>query len=167
MKWFTSGVLTGLVAASIAPLTGCGTYHALTPKAASVVATTDRPSGKCKSLGSLSGKGGGASGGYVSNEDLIQYAINDLRNQAAEQGATHVVYSSPSMGGNQGTTTSAMVTGEALKCEAGQEPSAPASELSSAPQQAAGCTFDAQCKGERICVKGGCVEPLAAAPASN
>jgi hypothetical protein len=157
-NWLVSGAGAVVVAACIVQLTGCGTYNGLTPEAASVVATTNRPSGKCKSLGTLSGKGGGASGGYVSNEDLIKYALNDLRNQAAAQGATHIVYSAPTLGGNQGTTTSAMITGEALKCEAGQEPSAPTSELSSAPKQAAGCTYDAQCKGERICVKGECVE---------
>src|SRR5436190_23995040 len=82
--------------------TGCGTYQDLTPEAKSVTATTTRPVGNCKSLGNLTGKGGGASGGYVSNESLIEYAVNDLRNQATELGATHVVYSTPSMGGMQG-----------------------------------------------------------------
>jgi hypothetical protein len=139
-------------------LTSCGTYNGLTPEAASVVATANRPSGSCASLGILSGKGGGASGGYVSNENLVQYALNDLRNQAAALGATHIVYSTPSMGGNEGTTTSAIVTGEALKCQPGQERAAAASEVSPAPKQASGCAYDSQCKGERICVKGECVD---------
>ncbi len=102
--------------------TSCGTYQELTPGAQSVTATTTRPTGHgCRSLGNLTGKGGGASGAYVSNESLIEYAVNDLRNQAAGIGATHVVYSTPTMGGHEGTTTSAMVLGEALRCHPGAE----------------------------------------------
>lgn len=157
-QWMLAGAVAGWIGACLVQLTGCGTYHGLTPQAASVVATTTRPAGNCKSLGIVSGKGGGASGGYVSNEDLIQYALNDLRNQAARHGATHIVYAAPTMGGTEGTTTSAMVTGEALQCDAAQAPPAPATELSLTPKQASGCTYDTQCKGERICVKGECVE---------
>ena len=50
----------------------CGTYSELTPAAQSVPASTIRPSGHCESLGTVTGKGGGAGGGYVSNESLIQ-----------------------------------------------------------------------------------------------
>lgn len=144
-------------------LTNCGTYQELSPGARSVTATTTRPVGhSCKSLGNLTGKGGGASGGYVSNESLIEYAVNDLRNQAASLGATHVVYSAPTMGGNQGTTTSAMVIGEALLCEPGNEAkSAPAKPDT---RKAAGCEYDAQCKGDRVCVNRRCVDP---APSST
>jgi hypothetical protein len=145
---------------------GCGTYAALTPEAQSVVATTIKPAGNCKSLAALTGKGGGASGGYVSNESLVEYAVNDLRNQAARIGATHVVHSPPTMGG----TTSAMVTGEALRCEgvggtssaAGALASpAPAVEPGAAPSSppGGGCDYDTQCKGDRVCVKRECVEP--------
>jgi len=144
-------------------IAGCGTYTELTPQARSVQATRARPTGTCKSLGTVTGKGGGASGGYVSNESLIEYAINDLRNQAATLGATHVVYSSPTMGGNQGTTTSAMVMGEALRCDAGQEPDRPATQVASAPQ-AGGCQYDTQCKGDRVCMSGQCVSATTAAP---
>jgi hypothetical protein len=149
---------------------GCGTYLALTPEAQAVVATTIKPAGSCKSLGALTGKGGGASGAYVSNESLIEYAVNDLRNQAATIGATHVVYTPPAMGGNGGTTTSAMVTGEALRCEAGGGTSTAAEPVaSSAPALApvaepaspgsGGCDYDTQCKGDRVCVNRACVEP--------
>jgi hypothetical protein len=145
---------------------GCGTYLALTPEAQSVVATTIKPTGSCQSLGALTGKGGGASGGYVSNESLIEYAVNDLRNQAATIGATHVVYSPPAMGGNGGTTTSAMVTGEALRCEGGGGASTVAGPLASSAPEAApsspssgGCDFDTQCKGDRVCVNRECVDP--------
>ena len=155
------GLATGLGALCFSiGLAACGTYQELAPKAASVETTMSRPAGKCQSLGTLSGKGGGASGGYVSNESLIQYALNDLRNQASELGATHVLYSAPSLGGTGGTTTSAMVVGEALKCDADQTPPGPAAPIAPAPAPAAGgCQYDAQCKGERVCVKGECVDP--------
>lgn len=154
------GLGTGL--ALMLGLTACGTYEGLRPEAQSVAATTSRPQGKCTALASLTGKGGGASGGYVSNESLIEYAVNDLRNQAAAMGATHVVYSTPSMGGVSGTTTSAMVMGEALRCEAGEEPSAPAKPVVLA--KSSGCGYDAQCKGDRVCVNHQCVDP---APSSR
>ena len=150
------GLGTGVVL--MLGLAACGTYEGLRPEARSVAATTTRPDGKCTALGSLTGKGGGASGGYVSNESLIEYAVNDLRNQAASMGATHVVYSTPSMGGTSGTTTSAMVMGEAMRCEAGAEPSAPAKPVALA--RSSGCGYDAQCKGERVCVDHQCVDPV-------
>jgi hypothetical protein len=164
----------GIVLAVGGPLllgtSGCGTYLGLTPEAQAVVATTIKPPGGCKSLGALTGKGGGASGGYVSNESLIEYAINDLRNQGAKVGATHVVYSPPTMGGTGGTTTSAMVTGEALRCEANEEAATPTGAIaSSAPPSepgvkpsatsTGGCDYDTQCKGERVCVNRECVDP--------
>jgi hypothetical protein len=143
-------------------LAGCGTFTKLKPEARSVQATTARPAGKCKSLGTLTGKGGGSAGAWVSNEALIEYALNDLRNQALKLGATHVVYSTAALGGEQGTTTSAMLIGEALRCEPGEEPSRPATQIASAP--AAGCQYDTQCKGDRVCMKGQCVDP---APSSG
>jgi hypothetical protein len=148
---------------------GCGTYQELAPDAQSVSATTIRPAGRCDTLGTLTGKGGGAGGGYVSNESLIEYAVNDLRNQAAALGATHVVYSIPAMGGTEGTTTSAMVMGEALQCDAGERPSKPATPVAAAPvvpTQSGGCDFDIQCKGERVCVERQCVDATPAAPPS-
>jgi len=139
-------------------LSSCGTYNELTPGARSVTASTARPEGAlCSSLGSLVGKGGGASGGYVSNEQLIEYAINDLRNQGAAVGATHIVYAAPTMGGVDGTTTSAVVTGEALRCVPGAaKPQTPAPPAAVAVD---GCQHDAQCKGERVCVNHACVDP--------
>lgn len=77
--------------------------------------------GSCQSLGYLVGRGGGAMGGaWISNEDLIEYAMNDLRNQAAERGANYVQHDSPQLGtsgsdGNSSTTT-ATVSGSAYRC---------------------------------------------------
>jgi hypothetical protein len=160
-------IVGGLVAAlGVCAFAGCGTYSALAPDARTVTASTMRPPGKCISLGTVTGKGGGASGGYVSNEELIEYALNDARNRAAMLGATDFIYSGPSLGGSGGTTTSAMVTGEALKCDG--EPStemasgsapAPAPTAANPSPPSNGCQFDTQCKGERVCVRGECVEP--------
>jgi hypothetical protein len=166
MKALELGLGVGLV--SMWGLTACGTYQELNPGAESVTATTSRPAGNCRALGTLTGKGGGATGAYVSNENLIEYAVNDLRNQAWGLGATHVVYSTPSMGGNEGTTTSAMVMGEALRCEGDERPSGPAAPVAApAPVVAApsgGCDYDTQCKGDRVCKNHQCVDP---APSSN
>ena len=47
--------------------------------------------GSCKALGYIVGRGGGSfGGGWIANEDLIEYAMNDLRNQATERGANFV-----------------------------------------------------------------------------
>lgn len=183
MRTVVLGFLGGV--AFLLAMAGCGTYEALAPEAASVNATTTRPAGKCESLGNLTGKGGGASGGYVSNESLIEYAVNDLRNQAQRLNATHVVYSTPALGGASGTTTSAMVMGEALRCEEGGETTtvvaaattaapaptpAPVSATAAAPATG-GCEYDTQCKGDRVCVNRQCVDPAptpdAAAPSAT
>lgn len=55
----------------------------------------------------------------VSNEDLIDYAMNDLRNKAAEMGSTHVRNDPPQLGSGDGTTTSATITGTAYRCPDG------------------------------------------------
>lgn len=41
----------------------------------------------------------------------------------------------------------------------------PATRASAGPENVpAGCAYDTQCKGERICVKGGCVDPPSKTP---
>ena len=159
-----TGMYWGVGIALALGSTGC-TYSELRPEAQAVAATTTRPAGNCKSLGILTGKGGGAGGIYVSNESLVEHSINDLRNQAATLGATHVVYSTPTMGETDGTTTSAMVTGEALACEADETPPAPAAPV--AAKNAGGCEHDAQCKGDRVCVNHQCVDPAPSSKAGS
>ena len=77
--------------------------------------------GSCKNLGYIIGHGGGVLGGWVANDELVQYAMNDLRNKAAELGANYVEHDSPQMGvtaGNSGsTTTTATVSGTAYQCD--------------------------------------------------
>ncbi len=75
----------------------------------------------CKNLGPVFGKGGGSFGGsFISDEKLMEYAANDLRNNAAEKGATHVVTQTHQMGqagGQYGSATStATQQGIAYSC---------------------------------------------------
>ena len=73
----------------------------------------------CENLGPVFGKGGGSFGGsFISDEKLMEYATNDLRNKAAAKGANVVVYSTHQMAGathEQGTTTATM-SGIAYRC---------------------------------------------------
>ncbi len=76
---------------------------------------------KCKNLGPVYGKGGGSfGGGWISDEKLMEYASNDLRNKAAKKGATHVVTSTHQMGqtGSQygSTTSTSTFSGIAYRC---------------------------------------------------
>jgi hypothetical protein len=79
----------------------------------------------CKNLGPVFGKGGGQFGGaWISDENLMEYAVNDIRNKAAERGATHVVAQTHQMGntssasyyGGGGTTSTATISGVAYRC---------------------------------------------------
>jgi hypothetical protein len=90
----------------------------------------------CKSLGYIVGRGGGSfGGGWIANEDLIEYAMNDLRNQASKLGANFVQHDTPTMGqsgSDNGTaTTTATISGTAYLCERKMDsPSAPSGTAS-------------------------------------
>jgi hypothetical protein len=95
---------------------GCSTAS-LTGEGAKVAASRNPAPAGCKPLGYITGKGGGTfGGGLVTNEDLIEYAMNDLRNKAAELGATFVQHDPPQMGSGDGTTTTVTITGTAYQC---------------------------------------------------
>jgi hypothetical protein len=105
------GVLS-LTACSTAELSGKG-------KDIEVVTQLDRKG--CKNLGPVYGKGGGSFGGaWISDEKLMEYASNDLRNKAAEKGANLVVAQPHQMGQTSGqyggSTSTATVTGVAYNC---------------------------------------------------
>lgn len=74
----------------------------------------------CKNLGPVFGKGGGAWGGsWISDERLMEYASNDLRNKAASKGGNTVVFSTHQMGASAGgetATATATMTGIAYDC---------------------------------------------------
>jgi Domain of unknown function (DUF4156) len=89
----------------------------LSPAGSAVAPTRDPLPPQCETLGLLTGKGGGTLGGaYISNENLIDYAMNDLRNKAADLGATHIRHDPPQLGEGDGTTTSVTITGTAYAC---------------------------------------------------
>lgn len=109
-----------VVVSSFVLLTGCATAR-LSAGGERVVAMQSEPGGECTPLGTVIGEGGGSFGGsWISNAGLVDYAINDARNQAADMGATHVHLSTPALGssGSDGSvsTTTATVVGTAYRC---------------------------------------------------
>ncbi len=97
-------------------VSGCKTAS-LTEQGARVAPTRDALPPECKTLGLVTATGGGTfGGGMVSNEKLIEYAMNDLRNKAAKLGATHVRHDEPQLGQGDGTTTTVTLTGTAYNC---------------------------------------------------
>ena len=123
-SWLSlASIGVGLLAVT---LLACSTAE-LSKKGADVITSQSAPvdSGydpkSCKHLGFVVGKGGGAFGGaWISNENLVQYAMNDLRNKGAQLGANFVQHDTPQMGvsgDNNGTnTTTATVSGNAYFC---------------------------------------------------
>jgi hypothetical protein len=97
-------------------LSGCKTAS-LTAEGAKVAPTRDALPPECETLGLLTATGGGTfGGGMVSNEKLVEYAMNDLRNKAGKLGATHVRHDPPQLGQGDGTTTTVTMTGTAYMC---------------------------------------------------
>jgi len=117
---------------------GC-TYSALSQRGALVATIPAAPAAECQNLGTVIGKGGGGGGLLVSNEALVEYAINDARNLAAEKGATAIVLSPPQLGGDHSGVTSATVMAIAYRCP-GAAPldAAPAPPSQPAPPPANG-----------------------------
>jgi hypothetical protein len=112
---------------------GCAT-EALSYRGSQVEMTQALEREDCKNLGPVFGKGGGAFGGvWISDERLMEYAANDLRNKAAERGATHVVFTTHQMGQTSGehggTTSTATLTGVAYWCPADNQPAAQTSQV--------------------------------------
>jgi hypothetical protein len=101
------------ILALAAGVAGCATVS-VTPAASKVVVATATPSG-CKSLGQVFGQGGGywTVGEFVPNGKLVESAIADARNKAAELGATHIV---PAPVQITGESTTATVSAAAYAC---------------------------------------------------
>jgi hypothetical protein len=106
-----------LVAAGLAwGLTGCAAAS-LSAAGSRVTPLASAPGPECKNLGTVIGAGGGAIGGaYIRNDQLVEYALNDAMNKAAARGATHLQTVAPSLGGYEGTTTTATVMAIAYRC---------------------------------------------------
>ena len=90
----------------------------LTEAGAQVAASPNPPVPGCQPLGSLTGKAGGDAGAYISEQDLTTYALNDLRNQAANLGANYVQHSPPAKEATGSTVTSISFAGTAYRCPA-------------------------------------------------
>jgi len=130
----------------------------------------------CRLVGPVSGSGGGSFGGaWVSNSKLMEYAMNDLRNEAAERGATHVVVSNTNMAANSGgSTTTAVITGNAYHCTAadlrttttGVAPS-PAATAPAAGTERGPCYGNGTCNADLVCASGLCVRLPPSAPPSG
>ena len=102
-------------------LSSCSTAD-ITMEGSRVEMVHEKPGGSCENLGPVFGKGGGSfGGGWISDESLMEYASNDVRNNAAKKGATHVVVNSHQMGNSSGqyggTTSTATYSGIAYKCK--------------------------------------------------
>lgn len=108
--WMKNLIL-GLVGLS---LVGCATADLVEGKQVSMNAAEVTKA--CVELGEVYGKGGGAMGGMISDENLMRYASNDMRNKAAKMGATHVVQHGVSVGGGMTHSTTGNVSGTAFKC---------------------------------------------------
>jgi len=122
-----SGVSFSILLLASLPMIGCRTAT-LTGAGAQVATSQSAPvdqgyaPGSCKSLGYVVGRGGGSfGGGFISNDELVKYAMNDLQNKVAELGGNFVQHDTPQLGvagGDHSTTTStATVSGTAYRCE--------------------------------------------------
>jgi uncharacterized protein DUF4156 len=105
------------ILAALALTTGC-TYAELSARGREVRIADATPAG-CENLGIVIGEGGGGGGEFVPTESLVEHAMNDARNKAAERGATHVTLSPPALGGGKHGTSSATLTGFAYRCAEG------------------------------------------------
>ena len=101
-------------------LQACSTPE-LSKQAAAVEVVTQMDRKDCMNLGPVFGKGGGSFGGsLIADQKLMEYASNDLRNNAAAKGANVVVAQPHQMaqtsGKHGGSTSTSTVTGVAYKC---------------------------------------------------
>jgi hypothetical protein len=111
--------LLGVVFTALSTTALACSTPALSPQGAHVAVTRNAPPPSCSPVGYLVGEGGGTFGGkWISNDQLIDYAMNDLRNKAANQGANYVQSDPPQLGNGNGTTTTVTVTGTAYRCAA-------------------------------------------------
>jgi hypothetical protein len=99
-------------------LAGCH-RPALTTAGASVAASTSAPPPNCERIADVRGFAGGVIEGSVVGLDekgLAAYALNDLRNAAAQHGADFVYRSEPTFSAPYGHTTQAEYNGYAYRC---------------------------------------------------
>jgi hypothetical protein len=115
LKVAGSAVAVGWIFAA-GTLGGCRTAK-LTDAAQSVIADRAPPAANCRRLQMVTGRGGGVGGAYISNEELLEHALNDARNKAAAMGGNYVHYDPPQLGSHEGTTTTVTITGTVYQCD--------------------------------------------------
>jgi Domain of unknown function (DUF4156) len=132
---------------------GCATTR-LSAKAAQVTVLDAKPGAECAVVGDVAGSADPFFGGLKPERELVEAARNDARNEAARQGATHLVFTgeptrwpSGTFGGGQAVTVSAV----AYRCGSAGQAGSPVGE--------SGCSKDTDCKGDRICRARTCVDP--------
>ncbi len=118
-------------------LMGCKADQ-LSNRGAEIVLLYDEPL-DCENLGEVIGHGGGLTGAYSKPSINEESAENDLRNQASERGATHLLLrteevaqgdgrqpdekdTEPALAHGYGTGSNVTVTGTAFKCPPGVAP---------------------------------------------
>jgi hypothetical protein len=148
-------------AGSLLALSGCA--HASLSSQGAGVATSSGTAAEegydpssCQSLGFIVGKGGGFGGAWMSNDALIEAAMNDLRNKAAALGANYIKHDPPQLGvaggGGSTATSTATISGSAYRCaRAGGEDNKPPSggggfRFDASPDQAAAICKEAGAK---------------------
>ncbi|MFW6052068.1 MAG: DUF4156 domain-containing protein [Myxococcota bacterium] len=96
---------------------GCARADAA-PGAEDVTVVDSAMSG-CEDLGTVEGKSGGPGGIYMSDEKLLKLAVDDMLDQAARLGATHVHARKSRLGRLNGVTNRGFATGVAYRCGGG------------------------------------------------
>jgi hypothetical protein len=152
-----------MASASASVIAGCAGTE-ITGEGARVATATSPPvdSGwdpaSCRDLGVVVGA---ASNGLYTDEHLVAFALNDLRNKAAELGANYVQYSAPSVSHGVGTAAWAAgstVTGTAYACtrkralETASATTSPAACIKGSTQP---CVGPGACKGGQSCLDDG------------
>lgn len=98
--------------------TGCHRPE-LTTTGARVAASTKAPPPTCERVADVRGRAGGAIEGSIlglDEKELARYALNSLRNAAAERGADYVYRSEPTFSAPYGHVTQAEYAGYAYRC---------------------------------------------------
>lgn len=97
---------------------GCSAKN-LTPSGQMVRVVREKPQGDCRELGDVVGsQGNWVTGGYTSNKNLVEGSMNDMRNQAAGMGATHIwVHQVGTNTGMSGYTENSLSIGTAFRCQ--------------------------------------------------
>jgi len=118
-------------------LIGCKADQ-LSNRGAEIVLLYDEPL-ECENLGEVIGRGGGLTGAYSKPSLNEESAENDVRNQAAERGATHLLLrteeiaqgdgrqpdekdTEPALAHGYGTGSNVTIAGTAFKCPPGAAP---------------------------------------------